>query len=55
MSIRLVDLLKIDSSEYKDYKIHFAIGVDKRSDVKELFINGGFDEWQGFRYRCSII
>lgn len=46
MSIRLVDLLKIDSSEYKDYKIHFAIGANKKSLPKEEFINGNFEDWQ---------
>ena len=46
MPIKLVDLLKIDSSDYKDYKIHFAIGADKKSLPKEEFINGNFEEWQ---------
>lgn len=46
MPIKLVDLLNIDSSEYKDYKIHFAIGADKKSLPKEEFINDDFEEWQ---------
>ena len=46
MSLKLVDLLGIESSNYKEYKVHFATSETRKEEPKECFINGTFDEWQ---------
>lgn len=44
--IKLVDLLKIKESEYKNYKLHFAIGRENKREPYDAYLIGGFKEWQ---------
>ena len=44
--IKLVDLLKIEDAEYKNYKLHFAIGRENKREAYDTYLIGGFKEWQ---------
>ena len=44
--IKLTDMLNIREDEYKNYKLHFAIGRDVREEPYNKFLVGGFKEWQ---------
>jgi len=44
--ISLCKLLDIAEQEYKDYKVHFAIGRDKRKEPYNTFLIDGFKYWQ---------
>lgn len=44
--INLTELLKIDEAEYCKYKVHFAIGRDKRKEPYNTFLIDDFKDWQ---------
>ena len=61
--ITLCELLQIDKEDFKNYKIHFAIGRDVRKEPYQTFLIGGFKVWQeqqtqknfGRKYVLSLI
>ena len=44
--INLHELLNIDKEDFCKYKVHFAIGRDKRKEPYNIFLIDGFKEWQ---------
>lgn len=44
--LKLLDLLGIQKSELKQYKIHFAIGARHKLEPYEKFLIDGFQDWQ---------
>ena len=44
--INLCELLQIKNENLVDYKVHFAIGRDKRKEPYNTFLIDGFKEWQ---------
>ena len=44
--INLTQLLEIKEHEFKDYKVHFAIGRDHRKEPYNTFLIGRFKDWQ---------
>ena len=44
--IKLFELLDISKEHFSDYKVHFAIGRDKRREPYNTFLIDGFKEWQ---------
>ena len=44
--ISLQELLKIEKQEFCEYKVHFAIGRDKRREPYKKFLIDEFKEWQ---------
>ncbi len=44
--INLTQLLEIKEHEFKDYKVHFAIGRDHRKEPYNTFLIDGFKNWQ---------
>lgn len=44
--IKLTDVLGIDESQLKDYKVHLAIGAKDRREPYRSFLLGTFKEWQ---------
>ena len=44
--ITLCELLHIKKDDFKDYKVHFAIGRDARNEPYNTFLIDGFQEWQ---------
>lgn len=47
--IKLVDFLNIEDCDLTKYKIHFAIGTKDKSEPYQIFLTGGFDEWQSIQ------
>ncbi len=44
--LKLVDVLQIPESEFKNYKVHFAIGVKDKLKPYNKFLVGEFKGWQ---------
>ena len=44
--IKLYEILNIRKEDFKDYKVHFAIGRDNRKEPYNTFLVDGFKEWQ---------
>lgn len=44
--IKLLDILNIKESDYKDYKIHFAIGAKRKEEPRDFYYSGTFEDWQ---------
>lgn len=44
--LKLIDILGIPESEYKNYKIHFAIGSKRKIEPYEQFLINKFKTWQ---------
>lgn len=44
--IKLVDLLKLNTADYANYKLHFAIGRSNKSEPYNTFLVDKFKEWQ---------
>ena len=44
--LKLIDLLQIPESEFKNYKIHLAVGGKNRLEPYQKFLLGEFKEWQ---------
>ena len=61
--ITLCELLHIAQEDFKDYKVHFAIGRDIRKEPYNTFLIDGFQNWQehqtqknfGRKYVLSLI
>ena len=61
--ITLCELLHIAKEDFKDYKVHFAIGRDIRKEPYNTFLIDGFQNWQehqtqknfGRKYVLSLI
>ena len=61
--INLTQLLEINEHEFKDYKVHFAIGRDHRKEPYNTFLIDGFKNWQehqtnknfGRKYILSLV
>lgn len=61
--INLTQLLEINEHEFKDYKVHFAIGRDNRKEPYNTFLIDGFKNWQehqtnknfGRKYILSLV
>ena len=47
--IKLVDFLNIEDCDLAKYKIHFAIGMKDKNEPYQIFLTGGFDEWQSIQ------
>lgn len=47
--LKLVDILNISKNEYKNYKIHFAIGISNKKEPYELFLTNKFENWQSYQ------
>lgn len=44
--IKLVEVLSLKEEDYKNYKIHFAIGEKNKKEPYDLFLRNEFTEWQ---------
>lgn len=44
--IKLHELLGISEENFCDYKVHFAIGREKRKEPYDIFLIDGFKDWQ---------
>lgn len=61
--INLTQLLEIKEEEFQEYKVHFAIGRDRRKEPYNTFLIDGFKNWQehqtnknfGRRYVLSLV
>jgi len=47
--IKLIDILNVQSSDYKKYIIHFAIGSTNKRVPYEKFLINEFEEWQSYQ------
>lgn len=47
--IKLVDLLNIRESDYKNYKLHFAIGRNDKREPYNKYLVDNFKEWQEYQ------
>ena len=57
--LKLMELLNITLSDYKDYKVHFAIGMKNQLDKLEMFYAGTFEADQniqsGQNFKCRYV
>ena len=44
--IKLVDLLNIPENDYKNFKLHLAIGGTERREPYKAYLVDNFKEWQ---------
>ena len=44
--LKLIDILQIPENEFKNYKIHLAVGSKNRLEPYKKFLINEFKEWQ---------